>query len=303
MELQPPTFEPTLEDLTAIYDLASRGVPISYEEATGSDLARHAAAAIMRHHDADLGTDMFVEETLRSYERPEAAYDPLIAASAAFDALVLWDLGKFELEDVVIAHDRAIELGAYARNLYDPTQHMQYEATIDKLDSVMNLLRVTDLLCQYNAPVALEHVNAGYQRYTDLVYDIYERFTVPAGQVYDDIKLLYSLALDAGVDLTDRLIPILDNMAERSLSGGSEDDLVTGLSALADLVEFQPDNRRYKHMVKSMRRTRFFEDIVWNKQLSPAVAEAYERIGATSLAKTLDMYIMFKDTTREEVIV
>ncbi len=303
MEQQPPVTQPTFEDLTTIYDLASRGVPITYEEASGSDLARLAAAAIMRHHDAILGTDMYVQETLRNYERPEAEYDPLIAASAAFDARVLWELGVFELEDVVIAHDRAIELGAYARNLHDPTQDNQYLATVEKLDSVMNLLPVTDLLCAYSAPVALEHVNAGYQRYTDLVLDLYVRFTVPAGQVYDDIKLLYSLALDAGVDLTGRLVPLLEKMAERSLTEGSEDSLVAGLSALADLVEFQPDNKQYKKMVKSMRRTRFFEDLALNKQVSPAVSEAYERIGATSISKTYDMLYMFKDTTREDVTV
>ncbi len=302
MERQPPITEPTFEDLTAIYDLASRGVPITYEEASGTDLARVAAAAIMRHHDADLGTEMFVQETLRSYERSEAAHDSLIAASAAFDALVLWDLGEFELEDVVIAHDRAIELGAYARNLQDPTQDNQYLATVEKLDSVVNMLGVTVVLCQYNAPVALEHVNAGYQRYTDLVLDLYTRFTVPARQVYDDIKLLYGLALDAGVDLTDRLVPLLEKMAEQSISGGTEDDLVTGLSALADLAEFQPDNKQYKKMVKLLRRTRFFEDLVKNKQVSPAVSEAYERIGAFTISDLYDIKYMFKDTTYEDAI-
>ena len=56
-------------------------------------------------------------------------------------------------------------------------------------------------------------------------------------------------------------------------------------------------------MVKSMRRTRFFEDLALNKQVSPAVSEAYERIGATSISKTYDMLYMFKDTTREDVTV
>ncbi|MBP7806969.1 hypothetical protein KA047_00545 [Candidatus Saccharibacteria bacterium] len=300
---QPPVTQPTFEDLTAIYDLASRGVPITYEEASGTDLARVAAAAIMKHHDAILGTDMYVQETLRNYARPEAEYDPLIAAEAAFDAQALWELGVFELEDVVIAHDRAIELGAYARDLYDPTQDDQYLAISEKLASTRHLLIVTDLLCAYNSPVALEQMNAGYQCYTDLLLDVYDNFTVSAGRVYDDIKLLNSLALDAGLDLTDRLVPLLEKMAERSLTDGSEDSLVAGLSALADLVEFRPDNKQYKKMVKLLRRSRFFEDLVTNKQVSPAVSEAYERIGAFTRLNLYDIKYMFKDTTYEDVTV
>lgn len=267
MAYEDPSFEgePALlaphDELRQVYHLAMSGVEISYEEMSGYYLALYAAELIAEEFDADEGDELAIHAFTALYETQKNSDDVLEAASAMCAAEALYGYGQLSAESLTQSYFLTRDLGAFEATFFD----IRYE---DEMLSVASgsrlaltlssdMLRVANTLDRVGVPGMDEEIEAGFEHGISTIWDIY-RFAKQAGSkdlmdhAYKALQGWYEAAVELGIDVTEDITPILEDMAYSAKDIIRADLQPVGMHAAADLVEFWPDEKRYRRLAGSI---------------------------------------------------